>query len=155
MAFWSAGCDGLRDLVTGIDRAQGAPPPVRSVTLVDIIPESLSGEKNMNCEPNLTVDPADPSRIAASARLPEPMGRKMSVVFISTDGGTTWSCRSTVPIDETSPDVTLRFGGLSNMLYVAALPNHDPNKKYKFVTCRSNDFARNRMESILVAQRQI
>ena len=81
-------------LVTGIDRAQGAPPPVRSVTLVDIIPESLSGEKNMNCEPNLTVDPADPSRIAASARLPEPMGRKMSVVFISTDGGTTWSCRS-------------------------------------------------------------
>jgi hypothetical protein len=141
-------------LVTGIDRAQGAPPPVRSVTLVDIIPESLSGEKNMNCEPNLTVDPADPSRIAASARLPEPMGHKMSVVFISTDGGTTWSCRSTVPIDETSPDVTLRFGGLSHTLYVAALPTHDPNKKYKFVTCRSNDFARNRMESILVAQRQ-
>src|SRR5258705_7690774 len=93
-------------LLTGIDRAQGA----RSVTVVDIIPESLSGETNMNCEPNLTVDPADALQIAASARLPEPMGRKMSVVFVSAEGGTTWSCRSTVR-GETSPDVTFRLGG--------------------------------------------
>src|SRR5216683_8202459 len=141
-------------LLSGIARAQGASPPARSVTVVDIIPESLSGESNMNCEPNLTVNPTDPTQIAASARLPEPMGRKMSVVFVSADGGTTWSCRSTVPIDETSPDVTLRFGGLSNTLYVAALPAFDPNKKYKFVICRSNEFAKRRMGSILVVQRQ-
>jgi hypothetical protein len=139
-------------LLTGIDRAQGALPPARSVTVVDIIPESLSGETNMNCEPNLTVDPVDPLQIAASARLPEPMGRKMSVVFVSADGGTTWSCRSTVPL-ETSPDVTLRFGGLSNTLYVAALRAYDP-KNSKLVTCRSNDFAKTRMESIFVQQQR-
>jgi hypothetical protein len=129
-------------------RAQPGAPPCPSVTIVDIIPESLSGESNMNCEPNLTVNPPDPSQIAASARLPEPMGRKLSVVFVSDDGGTTWSCRFTIPI-ETSPDVTLRFGGLSNTLYVAALRAYDPNKKNKFVTCRSNDFANSQMESIL------
>jgi hypothetical protein len=119
-----------------------------SVTVVDIIPESLSGETNMNCEPNLTVNPSDLSQIAASARLPEPMGRKLSVVFVSADGGTTWTCRFTIPI-ETSPDVTLRFGGLSNTLYVAALRAYDPAKKNKFVICRSNDFANSQMESIL------
>ena len=152
-------------LVSGIDHAQGA----RSVTVVDIIPESLSGEANMNCEPNLTVDPADALQIAASARLPEPMGRKMSVVFVSADGGTTWSCRSTVPL-ETSPDVTLRFGGLSpsaptattapsttntpNTLYVAALRAYDPNRNSKLVICRSDDSAETKMESILAVQRQ-
>jgi hypothetical protein len=135
-------------LLTGMDRAQGA----RSVTVVDIIPESLSGETNMNCEPNLTVDPADPSKIAASARLPEPMGRKMSVVFVSVDGGNTWSCRSTVPI-ETSPDVTLRFGGMSNSLYVAALKAYDPANS-KLVVYRSNTFAKKRMDSILARQQR-
>ena len=129
-------------------RAAPGAAPSFSVTVVDIIPESLSGESNMNCEPNLTVNPSGPSQIAASARLPEPMGRKISPVFVSADGGATWTCRFTIPI-ETSPDVTLRFGGLSNTLYVAALRAYDPNKKNKFVTCRSNDFAKSQMESIL------
>jgi hypothetical protein len=140
-------------LLSGMDHAQSEFPPVRSVTVVDIIPESLSGESNMNCEPNLTVNPADPSQIAASARLPEPMGRKMSVVFVSADSGTTWSCRSTVPI-ETSPDDTVRFGGLSITFYVAALRAFDPTKNNKFVICRSNDFAKSGMESILDVKQQ-
>jgi len=139
--------------------AQPAASPTPSVTVVDIIPESLSGETNMNCEPNLTVDPADALQIAASARLPEPMGRKMSVVFVSADGGMTWSCRSTVPL-ETSPDVTLRFGGMSNTpntpntLYVAALKAYDPNKYSKLMICRSDDCAETKMESILAVQPQ-
>jgi hypothetical protein len=117
-----------------------AVPPGPSVTVVDIIPVSLSGETSTNSEPNLAVNPANPSQIAASAYLPEPMGGRMSSILISTDGGTTWSCRSTVPIDKISCDVTLRFGGL-NMLYVTAL-----NENYDFLICRSSQLANQRMD---------
>jgi len=113
--------------------------------VVDIIPESLSGETSTNCETNLAVNPANPSQIAASAYLPEPMGGRMSPILISTNGGTTWSCRSTVPIDKISCDVTLRFGGL-NMLYLTALSDPDPNGDYKFVICRSRDLATTPMD---------
>jgi hypothetical protein len=116
--------------------------------VVDIIPESLSGETSTNSEPNLAVNPVNPSQIAASAYLPEPMGGKMSSILISTNGGTTWSCRSTVPIDKISCDVTLRFGGL-NMLYVTAL-----NENYDFLICRSNQLANRRMDDSPLRQLQ-
>jgi len=134
-------------LLCGIVRLN-AVPPVPSVTVVDIIPESLSGETSTNSEPNLAVNPANPSQIAASAYLPEPMGGRMSSILISTDGGTTWSCRSTVPIDKISCDVTLRFGGL-NMLYVTAL-----NDNFDFLICRSNQLASRRMDDSPLRQLQ-
>ena len=68
--------------------------PADEVTVVDIIPESLSGETHLNTEPNIAVNPANPLQIAASAYMPEPLGGKTSAIFISADGGRTWSCRS-------------------------------------------------------------
>ena len=123
--------------------ARAAEPPVM---VVDIIPEILSGETNTNSEPNLAVNPANPLQIAASAYLPEPMGGRTSVVFISGDGGNTWSCRSTIPINEVSCDVTLRFGGLLNTLYLAAL--HDPQHKHQpeLVICATDSLAKRRMQ---------
>ena len=135
-------------LLCGVVRLN-AVPTGPSVTVVDIIPESLSGETSTNSEPNLAVNPANPSHIAASAYLPEPMGGKMSSILISTDGGTTWSCRSTVPIDKISCDVTLRFGGSSNMLYVTAL-----NDNFDFLICRSNQLANRRMDDSPLRQLQ-
>jgi len=124
-------------------KARQPEPPIM---VVDIIPEILSGETNTNSEPNVAVNPTDPSQIAASAYLPEPMGGKTSVVFISGDGGKTWSCRSTVPVDYASCDVTLRFGGLLNTLYVAAL--HDPQHQHQpeLVICATDRLAKGQME---------
>lgn len=124
-------------LLCGIVRVSAVPP---TVTVVDIIPQALSGETDPNSEPNLAVNPANPSQIAASAWLPEPMGGNTSSILVSNDGGATWSCRSTVPMNEMQCDVTLRFGGL-NMLYLAAL-----NDNYDFLICRSNDLAQHPMD---------
>lgn len=111
-------------------------PPAPLVTVVDIIPASLSKETDTNSEPNLAVNPAHPLQIAASAYLPDPMGGKTSSILVSTNGGMTWTCRSTVPTKKMACDVTLRFGGLFNMLYLAAL-----NDYWTFVICRSNNLA--------------
>ena len=120
-------------LLCGVVRLNAVPP---TVMVVDIIPASLSKETDPNSEPNLAVNPAHPSQIAASAYLPEPMGGNMSTILVSINGGTIWTCRSTVPTKKMACDVTLRFGGLFNMLYLAAL-----NDNWAFVICRSNNLA--------------
>jgi hypothetical protein len=117
--------------------------------VVDIIPEALSGETNTNSEPNLAVNPANPSQIAASAYLPEPMGGNKSSILISTNGGTTWSCRSTVPLADMTCDVTLRFDGLFGMLYLTAL-----NDNWDFLICRSDKLAKRRMDDSPFRQSQ-
>lgn len=121
----------------------GAATP--DVMVVDIIPESLSGETNTNSEPNLAVNSANPPQIAASAWLPEPLGGKSIPIFVSMDGGTTWSCRSTVSINQLVCDTTLRFGGVSHMLYVASL--EDP-ALYNLIICRNEQFAKTVMPRV-------
>ena len=108
-----------------------------------------SGETNTNSEPNLAVNPANPSQIAASAYLPEPMGGNKSSILISTNGGTTWSCRSTVPLADMTCDVTLRFDGLFGMLYLTAL-----NDNWDFLICRSDKLAKRRMDDSPFRQSQ-
>jgi hypothetical protein len=71
-------------------------------------------------------------------------GGNMSSILVSTNGGTTWTYRSTVPTKKMACDVTLRFGGLSNMLYLAAL-----NDNWAFVICRSNNLATLPMDNLL------
>ncbi len=134
-------------LLYGIAHVTAVASP--SVMVVDIIPESLSGETNTNSEPDLAVNPADPSQIAASAYLPPPMGGNMSSILISTDGGMTWRCLSTLPIDKISCDVTLGFGGLFNVLYVAAL-----NENWDFLICRTSELAQVRMDDSPLRQLQ-
>ena len=135
-------------LLCGVARVN-AVSPGPSVMVVDIIPESLSGETNTNSEPNLAVNPANPSQIVASAYLPEPMGGKTSSILASSIGGTTWSCRSLVPINKMSCDVTLRFDGSLNMLYLAALSD-----QWVFVICRSNDLTKGPMDDSPLRQLQ-
>lgn len=118
-----------------------------SVIVVDIIPEVLSGETNTNCEPNLSVNPANPSQIVATAWLPEPMGGKTSVVFVSVNGGGTWSCRSTVPLVKMSCDITARFGDLSNTFYLAALNDPDNNYQPQLTIAAIHDLAKYPMEA--------
>ncbi|HET9519944.1 MAG TPA: hypothetical protein VFO73_02740 [Candidatus Limnocylindrales bacterium] len=80
--------------------------------VVNIIPNIFSGETNQDSEPNLAIDPADPRRIAASAFTPDPLGGANAPVFVSVDGGLTWSLNNIVPstAGNATGDITLGFG---------------------------------------------
>ena len=130
--------------LTADDRIDAA-TPTPFIKIVDIIPESLSGESDFNVEPDLSVNPANLLQIAASAWIPEPLGGKTTPIFISLDGGEKWSCRSTVPINADTADKTLQFGGLLNMLYVAAGVENQAHD-YDLGVFRSDRFAKRLME---------
>src|SRR6266550_2767105 len=89
--------------------------------VVNLIPRSLSGESNPDSEPNLAVNPANPQLIVASAFTPNPAGSGEAPIFVSTDGGNTWSLHAIVPSDQMTADITLRFGSSSNNLYAGII----------------------------------
>jgi hypothetical protein len=95
------------------------------LAVVNMIPLSFSGETNQDSEPNVAVDPADPATIAASAFTPDPdPNATHAPIFISKDGGATWSLNSIVPYcPGITRDITLRFSSNSHHLYVAYLTN--------------------------------
>src|SRR5436305_13890425 len=73
-------------------------PKTPQVSVVDIIPEALSGEIDDDWEANVAVNPVHPEQIAASAFTREPMRRPdRAPIFVSDDGGITWSLRSVIP----------------------------------------------------------
>ncbi|HEV1287231.1 MAG TPA: sialidase family protein [Bryobacteraceae bacterium] len=84
-------------------------------TVVNIIPRSLSGEANQDSEPNLAVNPANPLQMAASAFTPNPAGSGDAPIYVSTDGGNTWTLQAIVPSDQMTADITIRFGGNGNL----------------------------------------
>lgn len=96
-----------------------------SVLVVNMIPQSLSGETNQDSEPTLAVNPANLQQIAASAFTPDPGGGNLAPIYVSTDGGNTWVLNSIVPSDSASgsmtADITVAFGGSSNVLYAGII----------------------------------
>jgi hypothetical protein len=102
-----------------------------AVSIVNMVPKTLSEETYQDSEPNLAVNPANPSVIAASAFTPDPEGSTtLAPIYVSFDGGRTWALRSIVPFcDGITSDITLRFSSSGNRLYVAylapALPGAD------------------------------
>jgi hypothetical protein len=111
-----------------------------AVTLVNMIPQQLSGESGTDSEPNLAVNPANPQHIAASAFTPDPMGGTHAPIYVSTDGGQSWALNSIVPGNDLrtgTHDITLRFGSTSNVLY-AAIQRGDATNVLSIL--RTNDF---------------
>ncbi len=123
----------------------GASTP--QITVVDLMPKSLSGETEGDAEPNIAVNPANPLQIAASAFTREPMRRAdRAPIFVSTDGGESWSLRSIVPSPQITCDVTLRFGSSCDVLYVSALRNEtDCYKKQELMICETGAYATTRL----------
>lgn len=98
----------------------GAPPT--RVTVVNMIPQNSSGEVAHDGEPNIAVNPADPSHIVASAFTPHPTLLNRAPVFISTDGGATWTLNGIVPsANGMTGDITVRFGDRGGSLYAGIL----------------------------------
>ena len=70
-----------------------------TLLLVNMIPNSLSGETEQDSEPMLAVNPNNPQQIVGTAFTPNPMGSSSTLapVFVSTDGGHTWTLNAIVP----------------------------------------------------------
>ncbi len=101
-------------------------PAPGSVKVVDMIPASLSGEENQDSEPFLSVHPLDPRKMAASAFTPNPGGPASGVapLFVSEDGGNTWTLRNVVPSAGAvgTGDIThASTGGTAAKLYAGIL----------------------------------
>ena len=92
-----------------------------AISVVNMIPNSLSDETNRDSEPNLAVNPANPLEIAASAFTPDPRNSGSGPIFVSTDGGATWVLNVVLPGGNRTVDITLRFGGSSGVLYAGIL----------------------------------
>jgi hypothetical protein len=104
--------------------APAAGPSRDEVTLVNMIPVSLSGEHEQDSEPCLAVNPADPRQMAASVLNATPAGRLPTPIFVSSDGGNTWRLNNIVPGvpgGSTIGNMTLCFATSGNSLYAAAV----------------------------------
>src|SRR5713101_74635 len=108
---------GKRPQAGGRTKQKQAAAAAATVLLVNMIPQSLSGETNQDSEPNLAVNPANPLQIAGSAFTPNPTGTGNAPIFVSTNGGTTWVLNTTVPSAVSTHDITLKFAGTSNRLF--------------------------------------
>jgi hypothetical protein len=92
-----------------------------TLTIVNMIPKSLSAEHEQDSEPNIAVNPANPMQIVGTAFTPDPAHGPRAPIFVSSDGGTTWSLRKTVPGGEATSDISVAFGRQGGALYAGIL----------------------------------
>jgi hypothetical protein len=121
-----------------------------SITVVNMIPKSLSGETHQDSEPNLAVNPNDPLQMVGTAFTPNPSGGTLAPIYISTDGGSTWSLNAIVPGAASFPtsDITMKFGGTSNVLYGGILRSDT----LALNILRTNNFASSTTMTVLVSR---
>lgn len=123
----------------------------RSVLIVNIIPKSLSGETNQDSEPTIAVNPANPLQIAASAFTPDPMKGAFAPIYISHDGGNSWTLNSIVPGNNShtgTGDITLQFSRSTNILYAGILRGDSRTTRMNIL--RTKNFAARQPMEILV-----
>ena len=89
--------------------------------IVNMIPRSLSGESSQDSEPNLAVNPENPQQLVATAFTRDPMNGPNAPVYVSADGGLTWSLRSIVPGGPATLDITVGFSTSGGTLYAGIL----------------------------------
>jgi hypothetical protein len=98
----------------------GQKPPL-GFMLVNMIPQSLSGETAQDSEPHLTVNPANPKMIIGTAFSPNPAGGALGPVYKSLTGGATWVVNAIVPSQAGSGlgtgDITTSFNRTGTKLY--------------------------------------
>jgi hypothetical protein len=90
-------------------------------SVVNMIPNGLSGEANQDSEPMVAVNLSNPQQIAGSAFTPDPANGPNAPIYVSTDGGNTWVLNTIVPSNPATGDICLRFGTQGNRLYIGIL----------------------------------
>jgi len=120
------------------------------ITVVNIIPQSLSFERNQDSEPNLAVNPANPLQMAASAFTPNPSGTGAAPIFVSTDGGISWVLNAIVPSQRMTADITLRFAATSGILYAGIIRTPIVGNTPRLNVLRSKNFLSSTPMEVLV-----
>ncbi|MDX6613019.1 MAG: hypothetical protein QOD75_2205 [Blastocatellia bacterium] len=121
---------------------KAAVTPGASVLLVNMIPKSLSGEENQDSEPSIAVNPANPLQIAGSAFTPDPAKGPFAPIYVSNDGGQTWTLNSIVPGGNRmtgTGDITLKFSRTNSTLYAGIL--RGDSKTTRLNILRTKNFA--------------
>jgi hypothetical protein len=121
---------GLRDprqehgLAPEMQRGGPPPPPPgppKAVTVVNMVPKALSNEQNQDSEPWLSVNPANPRQLVATAFTPNPSGTGNAPVYASTDGGNSWVLNAIIPSAAITADVTHSFAGATSNFYAGII----------------------------------
>src|SRR5438094_8932144 len=123
----------------GSEREVPKPPAkLAGVRVVDLIPVSLSGESWQDAEPFLALYASNPKLMAASAFTPNPGGSASATapIFVSDDGGDSWTLRNTLPSQSMTADITHAVGGNPPMLYAGILKVPD----FPLNELKANDF---------------
>ena len=126
------------------------------VLLVNMIPKSLSRESNQDSEPTIAVNPANPLQIAASAFTPDPQKGSLAPIYISNDGGNTWTLNSIVPGNDRltgTGDITLQFSRTSNVLYAGILRGDSDDMRMNIL--RTKNFANAAPMELLVNRKSV
>src|SRR5437763_12404929 len=116
------------------------------VTVVNMIPNSVSNETQRDAEPNITATFLDPNRIAGSPFTPDPLGSGSAPIYVSTDGGNTWVLNVVLPGGNKTGDTTLRFVGPSSVLYAGILRTDNGNLE---ILRKANFTAADLMDSLV------
>jgi len=127
-----------------------------AVLLVNIIPRSLSGETNQDSEPTIAVNPANPLQIVATAFTPDPQQGQFAPIYISQDGGNTWTLNSIVPGANNrtgTGDITVKFSKSSNVLYAGIL--RGDSKTTRMNILRAKNFMSSTPMEILVDRKGV
>lgn len=135
-------------------KATKARHAVSQVLVVNMIPKSLSGESEQDSEPTIAVNPKNPLQIAASAFTPDPSRGPRAPIYISTDGGNTWTLNSIIPSSvangSATADITVAFGSSSNILYAGILRVPAPFNETRLNILRTSDFQSSTTMKVLV-----
>src|SRR5206468_10074528 len=105
---------------------QQVPQPLGKLTgvrVVDLVPLSLSGETWQDAEPFLALYDSNPKLMAGSAFTPNPGGSTSATapIYVSNDGGDSWTRRKTLPSQSQTADITHAGGGSPPVLYAGIL----------------------------------
>jgi hypothetical protein len=97
-------------------------PKPFSMKIVNIIPQSMSGETHQDSSPNIAVNPSNTNEIVISSLT---AGAGVNApVFVSSDGGANWALKNIVPASNAG--ITLKYGDSGNELYAAVLNGGAP-----------------------------
>lgn len=94
----------------------------QTVSIVDILPYSYSGERNHDSEPWLVINPKNVAEMYATSLTPDIQGGSAAPVFHSLDGGQTWEALPLIPggtMWEGTRDLSGGAGGSSGSPYFA------------------------------------
>jgi hypothetical protein len=124
------------------------------VLVVNIIPQSLSAERNQDSEPMLAVNPTNANHIVATAFTPDPAHGLSAPYYVSTDGGNTWGLNAVVPGGEMTADITVAFSGAADKLYAGILRQDSPFPITRMNILRADDFSSNVPMTVLDDRQQ-